>query len=231
METTWLWCSRTWAHKFPIAHFSSLNTWVLCSFIPSFITSLSTSSLATKGSESSTQFRHMLYITGVSTTSNELWKHFLCIGSAMQPHHSPMCFVIVHIIGPLALTLLTMWTTHFTPLLVTSKWRSALGLECFVKSVTSIAISCWGICAALMGMEDIKFHVVFYSILWHVQTTQQRFINGWVSILPHRLSQAISSLWLLLLLWPIGPSQSTVGWRRLPFFNETFFTFCWTCLF
>ena len=171
------------------------------------------------------------FITGVSTTSNELWKHFLCIGSAMQPHRSSLCFIIVHIIGPLALTLLTMWTTHYTPLLVTSKWRSALSLECFVKSVTSIAISCWGICAALMEMEDIRFHVVFFSILWHVQTTQLRFINDWVSILPHRLSPAMLSLWLLLLLWPIGPSQSTIVWRRLLFFNETFFTFCWTCLF
>jgi hypothetical protein len=50
----------------------------------------------------------LLYITGVFTTSNELWKHFSCIGSAMQPHHSPMCSVIVHIIGPLVLILLTI---------------------------------------------------------------------------------------------------------------------------
>lgn len=152
-----------------------------------------------EGSISSTRFKHMPCATGASITSNVLRKLFLCIGLAMQLHLYPMCFGIVHIIGLLAYSLHTMWTTHHTPQWAIYRWRLGLDLGWYVKLQTSIAILFWKAFAALMEVGDIKSHMGFCSILWPVQITPLRFISGWALILQHKLLLVIYSLWWLLL--------------------------------
>lgn len=167
---------------------------------------------AIKASVSSTLLRHMRYTTGVSTTSSVSWKHSSFTVSAMPLPHFQMSSVIVLITGALAPILLIMSITHFSHLLVISKWRLALVLGWLVNWQTSIATFCWESFVLLMVVEDIKSHVASSSISLHVPITPQKFTSGWDSTLQRRLLLAMFSWLLRLPLWLTGHLQSTDDW-------------------